>query len=53
MIEQVEQYRREQDALERQRKEESDRERLKDYDFIRALFEMACPGVKNEPRNHN
>lgn len=49
----VEQYRREQEALERQRKEESDRERLKDFDFIRALFEMACPGVKNEPRNHN
>lgn len=49
----VEQYRREQKALERQRKDEADRERLKDFDFIRALFEMASPGVKNEPRNHN
>lgn len=49
----AEQYRREQEALERQRKEAADREHLKDYDFIRALFEMACPGVKNEPRNHN
>lgn len=42
----AEQYRREQDALERQRKEEADRERLKDYDFIRALFEMCMPRSK-------
>lgn len=39
-------YRQQQEALERQRKEEEELERLKDHDFIRALYEMACPGVK-------
>lgn len=42
----VEQYQKQQEELERQRREEAEHERLKDYDFIRALFEMACPGVK-------
>jgi hypothetical protein len=42
----AEQYRKQQEELERQRREEAEHERLKDYDFIRALFEMACPGVK-------
>jgi hypothetical protein len=39
-------YQKQQEELERQRKEEAEHERLKDFDFIRALFEMACPGVK-------
>lgn len=39
-------YRQQQEALERKRKEEEERERLKDFDFIRALYEMASPGVK-------
>lgn len=42
----AEQYQKQQEELERQRREEAEHERLKDYDFIRALFEMACPGVK-------
>lgn len=46
MSTQSEQYRREQEALERQRKEEEENERLKDCDFIRALYEMVRPGVK-------
>lgn len=39
-------YQKQQEELERHRKEEAEHERLKDFDFIRALFEMACPGVK-------
>lgn len=39
-------YQKQQEELERQRKEGAEYERLKDFDFIRALFEMACPGVK-------
>lgn len=46
MSTQTEQYRREQEALEQQRKEQETIERLKNHDFIRALFEMVCPGVK-------
>jgi len=42
----AEQYQKQQSELDRQRKEEAEHERLNDYDFIRALFEMACPGVK-------
>ena len=39
-------YRREQESLERQRKQKEEYERLRGYDFLRALYEMACPEVK-------
>ncbi|MDU6089773.1 MAG: hypothetical protein E6663_00065 [Staphylococcus lugdunensis] len=42
----AEQYRKQQEELERQRKEQEEYERLRGFDFLRALYEMACPGVK-------
>lgn len=41
-----ESFQKQQEALERQRKEQEEYERLKGFDFLRALYEMACPGVK-------
>ncbi|MCG7388797.1 hypothetical protein [Pantoea sp. ACRSB] len=42
----VEQYRKQQEAKEREEKQQAEYERLQGFDFFRALYEMACPGVK-------
>lgn len=42
----VEQYRKQQEAKEREEKQQAEYERLRGFDFLRALYEMACPGVK-------
>lgn len=42
----VEQYRKQQEELERQRLQQEEYERLRGFDLLRALYEMACPGVK-------
>jgi len=39
-------YQRQQNEAERQRREQEERDRLADNDFIRALFEMINVGVK-------
>ncbi len=43
---QASQYQRQQNAKEREEKQQAEYERLKGFDFLRALYEMACPGVK-------
>ncbi|MDU5476225.1 hypothetical protein, partial [Pantoea sp.] len=42
----AEQYRKQQEAKEREEKQQEEYERLRGFDFLRALYEMACPGVK-------
>ncbi|WP_313682398.1 hypothetical protein [Pantoea sp.] len=43
---QAEQYQKQQEAKDREEKQQAEYDRLKGFDFLRALYEMACPGVK-------
>jgi RecA-family ATPase len=43
---QANQFQKQQDAKEREERQQAEYERLKGFDFLRALYEMACPGVK-------
>lgn len=42
----AEQYRKQQEAKESDDRRQAEYDRLKGFDFLRALYEMAFPGVK-------